>query len=202
MDLCHFAPKYVDSCTGPCGCRPLAQSTANSGKVSFRRIRTSRRPTTPRIHLPPHYLQTPHVRRLNFLSAISPSPRFPPFAKRSQLWIPCSDLSAMASSETVTVNVEFSGGTELLLPPPHTKRHRLQLPRANAQGRSTDVADLIQHIRRNLIVEREELFVDGDSVRPGILVLINNGDWELEGEGEYILQDNDEVVFISTLHGG
>lgn len=38
--------------------------------------------------------------------------------------------------------------------------------------------------------------------RPGILVLINNGDWELEGEGDYVLQDGDEVVFISTLHGG
>ena len=38
--------------------------------------------------------------------------------------------------------------------------------------------------------------------RPGILVLINNTDWELEGEGEYVLQPNDEIVFISTLHGG
>lgn len=38
--------------------------------------------------------------------------------------------------------------------------------------------------------------------RPGILVLINDADWELEGELEYQLQDRDEVVFISTLHGG
>lgn len=38
--------------------------------------------------------------------------------------------------------------------------------------------------------------------RPGILVLINDTDWELEGEGDYELQDDDEVVFISTLHGG
>jgi hypothetical protein len=38
--------------------------------------------------------------------------------------------------------------------------------------------------------------------RPGILVLINDTDWELEGEGEYALKDGDEVVFISTLHGG
>jgi len=38
--------------------------------------------------------------------------------------------------------------------------------------------------------------------RPGILVLINDTDWELEGEGDYILQSGDEVVFISTLHGG
>jgi ubiquitin related modifier 1 len=38
--------------------------------------------------------------------------------------------------------------------------------------------------------------------RPGILVLINDADWELEGELDYELQDKDEVVFISTLHGG
>jgi len=38
--------------------------------------------------------------------------------------------------------------------------------------------------------------------RPGILVLINSADWELEGELNYQLQDKDELVFISTLHGG
>ena len=38
--------------------------------------------------------------------------------------------------------------------------------------------------------------------RPGILVLVNDADWELEGEGEYQLKDGDEIVFISTLHGG
>jgi ubiquitin related modifier 1 len=40
------------------------------------------------------------------------------------------------------------------------------------------------------------------SRRPGILVLINDTDWELEGEADYVLQPNDEIVFISTLHGG
>lgn len=32
--------------------------------------------------------------------------------------------------------------------------------------------------------------------------MINDVDWELEGEGECVLKDGDEVVFISTLHGG
>lgn len=41
-----------------------------------------------------------------------------------------------------------------------------------------------------------------DFRRPGILVLINDADWELEGELEYELRDRDEIVFISTLHGG
>ena len=38
--------------------------------------------------------------------------------------------------------------------------------------------------------------------RPGILVLINDSDWELEGEDKYELTDNDNVLFVSTLHGG
>ena len=38
--------------------------------------------------------------------------------------------------------------------------------------------------------------------RPGILILINSVDWELEDEIEYKLQEKDEIVFISTLHGG
>jgi ubiquitin related modifier 1 len=38
--------------------------------------------------------------------------------------------------------------------------------------------------------------------RPGILVLINDADWELEGEASYALQPNDNILFVSTLHGG
>lgn len=38
--------------------------------------------------------------------------------------------------------------------------------------------------------------------RPGILVLINDADWELEGEDKYELVDGDNVLFVSTLHGG
>ncbi|CAO3673075.1 unnamed protein product [Umbelopsis ramanniana] len=52
------------------------------------------------------------------------------------------------------------------------------------------------------MTEKKELFVEKDTVRPGILVLINNVDWELCDELDYQLQDNDEIVFISTLHGG
>lgn len=40
------------------------------------------------------------------------------------------------------------------------------------------------------------------SSRPGILVLINDADWELEGEESYELQGGDNILFVSTLHGG
>ena len=68
---------------------------------------------------------------------------------------------------------------------------------------------LIRFIRQHLIQEREELFVEGDSVcvlylsadlrRPGILVLINDSDWELEGEMDYVLQPNDYIA-VSYTH--
>ena len=44
--------------------------------------------------------------------------------------------------------------------------------------------------------------VTNPSSRPGILVLINDADWELEGEETYELMDGDNVLFVSTLHGG
>ncbi len=41
-----------------------------------------------------------------------------------------------------------------------------------------------------------------DYSRPGILVLINDADWELEGEENYEIQAGDNILFVSTLHGG
>ncbi|KAL3026874.1 hypothetical protein AAZX31_03G016800 [Glycine max] len=38
--------------------------------------------------------------------------------------------------------------------------------------------------------------------RPGVLVLVNDCDWELSGQLNTSLEDKDVVVFISTLHGG
>lgn len=38
--------------------------------------------------------------------------------------------------------------------------------------------------------------------RPGVLVLVNDCDWELCGSLDMELEEKDVVVFISTLHGG
>ncbi|WFD05022.1 Ubiquitin- modifier 1 [Malassezia vespertilionis] len=94
---------------------------------------------------------------------------------------------------TVSSELTYSGGTELLLAPPHAKTHELTLPWNEGKGgtKRPDVRALVDYIKQNLITEREELFVEGDNV-----------DWELEGEMDYVLQDKDHVVFISTLHGG
>ncbi|MED6250614.1 Ubiquitin- modifier 1 [Ataeniobius toweri] len=97
----------------------------------------------------------------------------------------------------VAVHLEFGGGAELLFD--GVKEHHVTLP---SQPEPWDIKQLLVWIQRNLLKERPELFVQGDSVRPGILVLINDADWELKGELDYQLQDQDNIVFISTLHGG
>ena len=95
------------------------------------------------------------------------------------------------------VNVEFAGGAELLFN--NVKKYTLQLP---AQQNPWTLKDLIEWIKMNVLKERPELFVQGDTVRPGILVLVNDTDWELLGQLEYKVQPGDNVIFISTLHGG
>lgn len=46
------------------------------------------------------------------------------------------------------------------------------------------------------------MFVQAGSVRPGIIVLVNDTDWELLDTLKYQLENGDSVAFISTLHGG
>ena len=105
-----------------------------------------------------------------------------------------SDLVTMAP---LNIKLEFSGGAELLLD--GVKNHSVSLPENETPW---TIKSLLVHIRDNFIKERPELFMQGDSVRPGILVLINDADWELMGELDYQLEDKDHIVFISTLHGG
>ncbi|KAJ3321317.1 hypothetical protein HDV06_004421 [Boothiomyces sp. JEL0866] len=93
------------------------------------------------------------------------------------------------------LTLEFSGGLELLFD--NKKQIKAELPLD-----IINLKDLIKWTRDNLLCERPELFTQGETVRPGILVLINDSDWELEGELEYQLQEGDTIVFISTLHGG
>lgn len=75
---------------------------------------------------------------------------------------------------------------------------------ATALEKPSDIRYLIHYLKTNLLEDKDryELFSVGESIRPGILILINSADWELEGELEYVLREGDEVVFISTLHGG
>ncbi|ETR99989.1 ubiquitin related modifier 1 [Trichoderma reesei RUT C-30] len=101
----------------------------------------------------------------------------------------------------LTLDVEFSGGLEMLFS--DQRRHSLVLPAKDQDGKPSTIAYLIHHLCEHVMKDsRKELFVLQDHLRPGILVLINDADWELEGEEEYELKSGDNILFVSTLHGG
>ncbi|KOS18638.1 Ubiquitin-related modifier 1 [Escovopsis weberi] len=83
------------------------------------------------------------------------------------------------------------------------REHKLTIPGLDEDGRPANIAFLIRHLCQHVMKDtRQELFVLDGHLRPGILVLINETDWECEGEEAYELQENDNILFVSTLHGG
>ncbi|KAG5440037.1 hypothetical protein PCK2_000645 [Pneumocystis canis] len=101
--------------------------------------------------------------------------------------------------------VEFSGELKTLFG--HQSIHHIQLPITKDPlldpPTSPTIGDLIKYLSEQLMQDsRKHLFIKEDTVRPGILVLINNDDWELKHGINYILQPKDVITFISTLHGG
>ena len=85
------------------------------------------------------------------------------------------------------------------------KRIDLDLPTGSDEagsGSEWTLEKLIDELRRKHLKEKEEMFVQGRSVRPGIIVLVNDTDWELLDTTRYKLENGDSVAFISTLHGG
>ena len=92
---------------------------------------------------------------------------------------------------------KISGGAELLVG--MKKKHDIEL---DGEPNTWTIKDLLVWIRTHLLKQRPELFMQEDSIRPGILILVNDSDWDLLGNLKYELQPNDHVTFISTLHGG
>ena len=98
--------------------------------------------------------------------------------------------------------VEFGGGLEVLFT--GVKRLTLKLP-----SDVHTVGELVRWLAgaSGLLLARERVGLfsrpgDAGGVRPGILVLVNDADWELEGGASRMLRSGDVVAFISTLHGG
>ncbi|KAL9075113.1 MAG: hypothetical protein Q9161_001798 [Pseudevernia consocians] len=101
----------------------------------------------------------------------------------------------------VPIVVEFTGGLELLFS--NRRKHQVALPSTDENGQSANLAFLVRYLCENLMGDkRKEMFVMNGTVRPGILVLVNDADWELEGEDQYELKRDDNILFVSTLHGG
>ncbi|KAL5197331.1 hypothetical protein ABZP36_000843 [Zizania latifolia] len=98
------------------------------------------------------------------------------------------------------LTLEFGGGLELLLEK-STKVHKVDVQPKDGEGK-VKISGLLSWVKSNLIKERPEMFLKGDSVRPGVLVLINDCDWEICGGLDAELEEKDVIIFISTLHGG
>lgn len=95
------------------------------------------------------------------------------------------------------IKVEFSGGMELQF----GGKKEINLDMAD-DTKELLLQDVIEELRRVHLQEKEEMFIQGGTVRPGIIVLVNDTDWELLDNEKYKMQANDTVCFISTLHGG
>ncbi|KAI9677606.1 MAG: Ubiquitin- modifier 1 [Caeruleum heppii] len=103
--------------------------------------------------------------------------------------------------DSLPLSVEFTGGLEMLFS--NQRTHSIHLPAQNETGQPADIAFLVRHLCKEVMTDRrQEMFVLDHTVRPGILVLINEADWELEGGADYVLRPRDQVLFVSTLHGG
>ncbi|XP_055708205.1 ubiquitin-related modifier 1 homolog [Phlebotomus papatasi] len=96
----------------------------------------------------------------------------------------------------LNITLEFGGGAEILFN--KVKRKEVEL-----RGRKTwTIGELLEWMKVNMPTDRPELFFTEDSVRPGILVLVNETDWDLLDKQDYVIQPKDTILFISTLHGG
>eukprot|EP00760_Papus_ankaliazontas_P023401 PhM_4_TR204/c0_g1_i1/m.22444/K12161/URM1; ubiquitin related modifier 1 len=109
----------------------------------------------------------------------------------------------------MSINVEFTGGCEALFPTP-----KLTLPLPSDGTTQITMSDLIIKLRDEHLTNRPELFcataaVHGAqpmrpgtaTVRPGILVLVDDTDWEILGGVDCVLEPGNRITFISTLHG-
>ncbi|XP_023229807.1 ubiquitin-related modifier 1 homolog [Centruroides sculpturatus] len=102
----------------------------------------------------------------------------------------------MDENGDLNVSLLFSGGLEMLFD--NKKKIEVTL----TENKTWKIKTLLTWMKENILKERPELFIQGETIRPGILVLINDVDWELLDELDYVIQPNDQIHFISTLHGG
>jgi len=102
-------------------------------------------------------------------------------------------------NSVLNITTEFTSGLQILFN--KVKKHNVTLPETD---KPWTLGLLLFWIRDNLLVDKDrcDLFMKGNSVRPGIIVAVNDQDWELLGNVNYQIKNKDNITFISTLHGG
>ena len=98
------------------------------------------------------------------------------------------------------LTLEWGGGSEALFG--NVKKREISMQVSDLEA--PNIRGLLKWLRESsgLLTDRPDLFFAGNSVRPGILVLVNDADWELCHELDYVLKSGDRISFLSTLHGG
>ncbi|QWU89143.1 hypothetical protein CA3LBN_003466 [Candidozyma haemuli] len=88
----------------------------------------------------------------------------------------------------IKIKVEFLGGLDVISG--KVREHRLSLPLEEGEATMKDVID---HITKTIIEHEKDIpvFIEEGTVRPGILVLINDTDWELEDKEDYVVESGD-----------
>ncbi|KAK8565860.1 hypothetical protein V6N12_059406 [Hibiscus sabdariffa] len=94
------------------------------------------------------------------------------------------------------LTLEFGGGLELLCE--SVKVHNVNVDMPKGADKLT-MKDLLAWVRTNLIKERPEMFMKGESVRPGVLVLVNDCDWELSGQLDTTLEEKDVMLYENAM---
>ena len=93
------------------------------------------------------------------------------------------------------IKVELGGGLEVLFD--KVKDHEVEL---------TDNANTIKDVNLSMLQKIKgdsSLFATKEGViKPGIIVLYNDADWEIYEKENTKLENKDIVSFISTLNGG
>ena len=101
----------------------------------------------------------------------------------------------MSSQETVTIKVEFEGGLEN----DFNARDglKVEIPKG------TKLFELPAFLAKKYLNSSKPTRFIGENgtLLPGILVMINEVDSEIDGT-DVVLEKNDNVTYISTLHGG
>lgn len=95
-------------------------------------------------------------------------------------------------STTITVPASQSTASDL---------SAVSVPKADTDAPFT-IQTVLSYLILHKLRDRPDLFVLDGNVRPGILVLVNDCDWELLDGLDAKLKSGDVVTFISTLHGG
>ncbi|KHJ90094.1 hypothetical protein OESDEN_10067 [Oesophagostomum dentatum] len=100
----------------------------------------------------------------------------------------------------VHLRLEFTGGSEFLVG--NQKEHEVSVP---CEGDTVTLFELMRYVKDVMLkvgLSSKRYAFENGTVTPGVLVLINECDWQLLDCEKTELHNGDVVTFLSTLHGG